>query len=88
MTVKLSRDFLYHESNGEVYLVPSGNAEFSGVVKGNKTFGEILGLLMEDTTEQQIIDTLRKEYDDAPEGMIERDVRKAVENLRSVGAIE
>ncbi|MBQ7217041.1 MAG: PqqD family protein [Synergistaceae bacterium] len=86
--MKLSRDFLYHESNGEVYLVPSGNAEFSGVVKGNKTFGEILGLLREDTTEQQIIDTLRKEYDDAPEGMIERDVRKAVENLRSVGAIE
>ena len=86
--MKLSSDFLYHESSGEVYLVPTGKANFSGVVKGNKTFGEILGLLREDTTEQEIINTLRKEYSDAPEGMIERDVKKALENLRSIGAVE
>ena len=86
--MKLNSEFLYHENNGEVYLVPSGRAEFSGVVKGNKTFGEILGLLREDTTEQKIIDTLRKEYDDAAEDVIERDVHKAVESLRSIGAIE
>ena len=86
--MKLSSEFLYHESNGEVYLVPSGKAKFSGVVKGNKTFGAILGLLREETTEQRIIDTLRKEYSDAPEGMIERDVKRAVESLRKIGAIE
>lgn len=85
--MKLRSEFLYHENNGEVYLVPSGSAKFSGVVKGNKTFGAILGLLREETTEQKIIDTLRKEYTDAPEGMIERDVHKAIENLRSVGAV-
>ena len=85
--MKLSSDFLYHENNGEVYLVPSGRAEFSGVVRGNKTFGAILGLLKEDTTEQQIVTALRKEYSDAPDGVIERDVHNAIENLRSVGAV-
>ena len=48
----------------------------------------LLGLLQEDTTEQQIIDALRREYSDAPEGIIERDVHKALENLRNIGAVE
>ena len=86
--MKLRSEFLSHENNGESYLVPSVNAKFSGVVKGNKTFGKILGLLQEDTTEQQIIDALRREYSDAPEGIIERDVHKALENLRNIGAVE
>ncbi len=71
-----------------MYLVPSGESDFSGVVRGNKTLGAILGLLKTDITEQQIITALRKEYTDAPEGMIERDVHKAVENLREIGALE
>ncbi|MBR4195455.1 MAG: PqqD family protein [Synergistaceae bacterium] len=79
-------EFLTHTSGGEAYLVPSGNLAFRGLVKGNETLGEVIGFLKTDTTETQIVKNLRKKYD-APAGTIEFDVRKAVEVLRSVGAL-
>ena len=84
--MKLSKDFIPHITETESLLVPSGGAKFSGVIRGNKTFGLIIELLKNDTTEQGIIDSLRKEYD-APEGAIERDVRKTLDELRNTGAI-
>lgn len=84
--MKLSEDFIVHATESEILLVPSGEAKFSGVIKGNKTFGLIIELLKNDTTEQGIIDSLRKEYD-APEGKIENDVRSVLDELRNAGAI-
>ncbi len=84
--MKLHSEFLSHENNGEAYLVPSVKVPFAGVVRGNKTLGMILELLRNDTTEQEIVNAIRKDYD-APEGVVERDVHTAIENLRSVGAI-
>ena len=84
--MRLKDEFLTHTSGGEAYLVPSGNLEFRGLVKGNETLGEVIELLKTDTTETQIVKNLRKKYD-APAGTIEFDVRRAVEVLRSVGAL-
>ena len=84
--MRLKDEFLTHTSGGEAYLVPSGNLAFRGLVKGNETLGEVIGFLKTDTTETQIVKNLRKKYD-APAGTIEFDVRKAVEVLRSVGAL-
>ena len=84
--MRLKDEFLTHTSGGEAYLVPSGNLEFRGLVKGNETLGEVIELLKTDTTEAEIVKTLRKKYD-APAVTIEFDVRKAVEILRSVGAL-
>lgn len=39
--MKLSKDFISHKSGSDFILVPTGTAEFSGVVKGNSTFGWI-----------------------------------------------
>ncbi len=46
----------------------------------------MIELLTTDTTGAKIMKTLRKKYD-VPAGTIEFDVRKAVEVLRSVGAL-
>lgn len=84
--MRLKDEFLTHTSGGEAYLVPSGNLEFRGLVKGNETLGEVIELLKIDTTEIKIVKALREKYK-APAGTIEFDVKKALEVLRSVGAL-
>lgn len=75
-----------HTSGDESYLVPSGNLEFRGLVKGNETLGEVIELLKTDTTEAEIVKALREKYN-SPADIIEFDVKKAIEVLRRVGAI-
>ena len=85
--MKLKKDFITHNSGDEAMLVSTGKASFSGMVKGNKTTGEIFELLKNDTTEAQIVATLRAKYE-APEGVIEKDVRRVLVELKNIGALE
>ena len=86
--MKLSRDFLLHNPDGgESILGPTGRAGFSGVVRGNKTLGAVLELLKNDTTEAELIAAMKARFD-APEGSIETDVKKALAELRKIGAID
>ncbi len=86
--MKLSPNFLIHkqEDDGEYLLIPVADASFSGVVRGNKTFGTILGLLSEETTEEEIIERMKAQFD-APAELIEGDVHRALSELRSINAI-
>ena len=85
--MKLKKEFITHDTGSESILVPMGGAGWAGVVKGNKTLGAILGLLKEDTTEATIIDAMKKRFD-APEDLITRDVKKAIAELRKIGALD
>ena len=85
--MKLKEGFLPHNTGSESILVPMGGAGWSGVVRGNKTLGAILDLLKEDTTEATIIDTMKARFD-APEETIVRDVKKAISELRKIGALD
>lgn len=85
--MKLNKEFLLHNTSGESILVPTGNAGFSGVVRGNKTLGAILELLKNEITEDEIVEALKKRFD-APEGAVEKDVEKAVSELRKIGALD
>lgn len=82
----LKAEFLTHTKGEEAYVVPSGDTDFKGLVKGNRSLGEVIELLKTDTTEARIVKALREKYN-APAGTIEFDVKKAVEVLRSVGAL-
>ena len=85
--MKLKKQFLTHEADGMSLLVPLGGAGFSGIVKGNKTLGVILELLKNDTTEEAMVEAMCGRFD-APADVISADVKKAVRELRSIGAIE
>ena len=85
--MKLRNEFLIHKNDNETLLVPAGSAEFSGIVKGNNTFGEILSLLKDDTSESQIIKSMCERYE-APEEVISQDVRKILDSLRSINALD
>ena len=85
--MKLNKDFILHIADGETVLVPTGKAKFSGVVRGNKTLGAVLELLRDETTEEKLVAAMKARFD-APEEIISRDVKKALEGLRKIGAID
>lgn len=85
--MKLKKEFITHNSGKESLLVPAGGAGFAGLVKGNKTLGVILGLLSEDRTRDEIIAALKDRFD-APEGVIEKDVDRAISELEKIGALD
>ena len=85
-TMKLKNEFITHITGNESLLVPTGEADFAGLVKGNKTMGVILELLQEDTSEAEIVAAMKARFD-APEEIISRDVRKVLSELRRIGAL-
>ena len=85
--MKIKKEFIVHNTGDETILVPTGTADFSGIVKGNKTVGFILDCLKADITRDEIIAKLNAALD-APAGVIERDVDKALDELRGIGAID
>ena len=85
--MKLNKNFILHITDGETLLVPNGNAKFSGVVRGHKTLGAVLELLREEKTEEEIITSMKARFD-APEEIIARDVKKALDGLRGIGAVD
>ena len=66
--MKLKSDFITYNANREALLVSTGKAEFSGLVKGNRTLGAILDLLKEDTDEASVIAAMQARFD-APAGI-------------------
>ena len=85
--MKLNKNFIVHHTEDESMLVPLGDADFSGIVRGNRTFGGILDCLKEDTTAEEIIARMKEQYD-AEDGEIERDVRRAIADLSGIGALD
>ena len=85
--MKLKKDFLLHDAGKESVLIPTGGAGFSGLVRGNGTLGEILRLLQDETSEEKIIADMKARFE-APEGAIERDVKKVLAELKKIGALD
>ena len=85
--MKLKKEFITHDTGKESLLVPTGSADFSGLVRGNKTLGAILALLKKDTTEEAIVAAMKERFD-APEDVIARDLKKALAELRKIGALD
>ncbi len=85
--MKLNKDYLLHSTGDETILVPTGRANFSGVVRGNRTLGAVLELLKTDTTEEAIVAAMHKRFD-APIGALENDVTKVLSELRKIGALD
>ena len=85
--MKLNENFLVHSTGHDTIMAPTGKAGFSGVVRGGKTLGVMLEALKNDVTEEEIVAAMRARFD-APEGVIEADVAKSLEELRKIGAID
>ena len=56
--MKLNKNFILHVAEGETLLVPTGDAEFSGIIRGNATLGAVLELLRKETSEEEITEEI------------------------------
>lgn len=86
--MKLNSKFFTHETNGEHYMVSTGDTEFKGIVKNNETAAFIIECLKENTTVNDIVDKILDEYDVDDKKTVEKDVKVIIEKLRNIGAIE
>ena len=85
--MKLNSKFLVHETNGDHYMVSTGDAEFKGITKNNETAAFIIDCLKENTTVKEIVDKILNEYNVTDEKMVEQDVKDIIEKLKEIGAI-
>ena len=85
--MKLNKNFILHVAEGETLLVPTGDAAFSGIIRGNATLGAVLELLREEITEEKLVASMKVKFD-APVETIRTDVEKALAVLRKDGALD
>ena len=85
--MKLNKNFIAHNDGEEKLLVSTGAAKFSGLARGNATAGFIIDCLAEDTTEAEIVAKMQKKFE-GPKDAMERDVKKIIDQLRKIGAID
>lgn len=85
--MKLKDGFITHETDGEQIMVSAGNTKFSGLVRSNRTAAFIVDCLKSETSESEIVEKMTEKYDASKE-MIAADVKKILNTLRSIGAID
>ena len=85
--MKLNDTFVHHNMDGQTVIVPTAGTDFHGLVQGNKTLAVISDCLKQDTTEEEIVDTLCARFDGDRE-VIKADVAEAVKKLKEIGAID
>lgn len=86
--MKLNDNFLTHITKDEHYMISTGDTSFKGIVKNNGTAAFIIECLKNETTENQIVDNILKEYSETDRNIVEKDVANIIEKLRSIGAID
>ena len=85
--MKLSKSFVCRQFDGQTVIVPTAEADFHGLVQGNKTLAAVTDCLRSDVTEKEIVDSLCERFSGDRE-IIEADVAEAVKRLKEIGAID
>lgn len=84
--MKLKNGFVTREMAGEQIMVSSTGA-FSGLVRSNATAAFIVDCLKEEISEQEIVAKMLEKYD-AEETVISADVKRILDTLRKIGALD
>lgn len=84
--MKLKEGFVTQEIGGRQVMVAVNRETFNGMVRSNETAGYIVSLLKNDTTKEEIVKTMLKEFD-ASEEQVSKDVDMVITKLREIGAI-
>lgn len=84
--MNLNHEFITREIDDQQIMI-SASGKFSGLVRSNKTAAFIVDCLAGDTTEEEIVQKMLAKYN-APEDIIREDVKKILDTLRSIGALD
>ncbi len=87
--MKLKDGFMLHEVDGEYMVVATGKAaeQFNGLIRNNKTANFIYQQLLEETTEEAIIEAMLQKYE-AQREKIAEDVHNIITQMRNAGLLE
>lgn len=88
--MKLKYEFVITEIDEQSVAIPVGEAseEFNGIIRLNDTAKEIIEMLCEDTSLEEIVDGLHKKYSESQKDEIKEYVEKFVLSLKSENLIE
>lgn len=85
--MKLNENFLTQEIDDTQVMVATGDTAFNGIVRSNQTAAEIVNLMKEETTRDEVVDKMCAKYDASREE-IAADVDMVIATLRKVGALD
>lgn len=86
-SMKLSEGYITYTIADEQLLVSLDSHRFPGMLRSNKTAAFIIDCLKEETSEDEILTRMKDKYDVNDEKALS-DIRKVVEQLRSIGALD
>lgn len=84
--MKLKSNFITHMSGNEQLMISAGG-NFNGMVRSNSTAAEIIDMLKNEITREEIIAAMFEKYD-VEESVLAADVDKVIGKLREIGAID
>ena len=84
--MKLNENFLTQQIDDTQVMVATGDSNFNGIIRSNQTAAEIIDLLKEETTRDEVVDKMLEKYE-AEREEIASDVDMIIETLRKVVAI-
>ena len=87
--MKLKAGIIMEKAGDGFIAVATGEASrsFNGFIRNNKTADFIFRQLVEERTEEQLVEALLEKYDVTRE-IAERDVKAVIEKIRSVGILD
>ena len=84
--MKLKSTFITHNSGNEQLMISAGG-DFNGMVRSNSTAGEIIDMMKNEITREEIIAKMLEKYE-VEESVLSADVDKVIGKLREIGAID
>lgn len=85
--MRLKKDIVTQDILDEQFLISLNDDSFQGMVRSNPTAAFIIEQLKKETTRDEIVDAMFKEYD-ADRKTIEADVDNILDMLKSYNVIE
>lgn len=88
--MKLKYNFVTNEVADKIVAVAVGGdlEKFNGFIKMNDTGAYIFNMLKSDVTEEEIVATMKKDYEDAAEEEIRETVSEFVGKLKEADVLE
>ena len=87
--MKLKEGFILHSTEKEHIAVAAGKAgeTFRGMIRNNHTANFIFEMLLQETTEEEIVAAMLEKYD-APKEQIAADVKRMLIQIEEAGFLE
>ncbi|MGN0297751.1 MAG: PqqD family protein [Lachnospiraceae bacterium] len=87
--MKLKKGFVLHDIGKQHIMVASGEVAglLNGMVYNNETANFIYHQLMQDTTEEKILEAMCQKYD-APKNVMKADLHRIIEQARQEGFLD